>query len=162
MKCNCSILLLSFSFFISDFFWFSIAKEFSDWVCYSILFIVRHMHCNYTILNSISKRLYCFKLCEIIHFVICFVDFQKIVKILKLQLVFSVIVNCFSLFASMLFNCLCLFFKNFSLRQIYTHKACSIIWLWFKGNISSPVRYSYLLILPHSNAVIFLLLYIIY
>ena len=35
------------------------------------------------------------------------------------------------------------------------HLACSIIWIWLEGNISSPVEYSYLPILPDENAYIF-------
>ena len=34
----------------------------------------------------------------------------------------------------------------------YANFACSIICLWLEGNISSPVRYSYLSIFPGDNA----------
>ena len=37
----------------------------------------------------------------------------------------------------------------------YVNLACSIICLWLEGNISSPVRYSYLSILPQDNTDIF-------
>ena len=37
----------------------------------------------------------------------------------------------------------------------YVNVACSIILLWSNGNIYSPVRYSYLSILPDDNADIF-------
>ena len=37
----------------------------------------------------------------------------------------------------------------------YANLACSIICLLLKGNISSPVRYSHLLIFPDDNADIF-------
>ena len=37
----------------------------------------------------------------------------------------------------------------------YASLACSIISLWLEENISSPVRYSYLSILPDDNATIF-------
>ena len=40
-------------------------------------------------------------------------------------------------------------------RAEYVSFACSIILLWSDGNISSPVRYSYLSILPDDNADIF-------
>ena len=56
-----------------------------------------------------------------------------------------------SIHFSLLFNRFCLFFKSFSLCR----KACSIICLWLEDNISSPVSYSYLPILPDENADIF-------
>ena len=37
----------------------------------------------------------------------------------------------------------------------YVNFACSVILLWSDGNISSPVIYSYLSILPENNADIF-------
>ena len=40
-------------------------------------------------------------------------------------------------------------------RGEYLNLACSIILLWSDFNVSSPVRYSYLSILPDDNADIF-------
>ena len=37
----------------------------------------------------------------------------------------------------------------------YVNFACSIVCFWLEGNISSPVRYSYLSIFPDDNADIF-------
>ena len=41
------------------------------------------------------------------------------------------------------------------LQREYVNFVCSIILLWSDGNIPSPVRYSYLSILPDDNAAIF-------
>ena len=41
------------------------------------------------------------------------------------------------------------------LSEEYVNLACSIILLWWKGSVYSPVRYSYLLILPDDSANIF-------
>ena len=41
------------------------------------------------------------------------------------------------------------------LGEEYVNLACSIILLWWKGSVYSPVRYSYLLILPDDSANIF-------
>ena len=69
--------------------------------------------------------------------------------------------NCFpcSLIA---FTCFCpwysigfVYFSKALLRGEYVNLACSIILLSSEGNISSPVRYSYLLILPDDRADIF-------
>ena len=43
-------------------------------------------------------------------------------------------------------------FSNTFPKQEYENLACSIICLWLKGNISSPVRYSYSSIFPGDNA----------
>ena len=43
-------------------------------------------------------------------------------------------------------------FSNTFPKQEYENLACSIICLWLKGNISSPVRYSYLSLFPGDNA----------
>ena len=45
-----------------------------------------------------------------------------------------------------------IYFSNALARGEYVNLACSIILLWSDGNISSPVRNSYLLILPDDNA----------
>ena len=34
----------------------------------------------------------------------------------------------------------------------YINSACFVIWIWSEGNISSPIRYSHLSILPDNNA----------
>ena len=44
------------------------------------------------------------------------------------------------------------FSKAFS-RAEYVNLACSIIWFWLWGNVSLPVRYSYLSILLNDKAV---------
>ena len=46
------------------------------------------------------------------------------------------------------------FFKALAKGE-YVNLSSSIIWLLLEGNISSPVRYSYLSILPDDNADIF-------
>ena len=46
-------------------------------------------------------------------------------------------------------------FSNAFLSGEYAHLAGLIILLWSDGNISSPVRYSYLSILPEDNADVF-------
>ena len=50
--------------------------------------------------------------------------------------------------SSIVFIC----FWNALPSEEYVKLTCSIILLWSDGNISSPVRYSYLLILPDDNA----------
>ena len=54
------------------------------------------------------------------------------------------------LFSSFLFNYFSLFFKTFSNGE-YVNLACSVICLWLKGNIFSPVRYLYLADFPDDN-----------
>ena len=49
-----------------------------------------------------------------------------------------------------MFNC----FSNALLSAEYVNLACTIIVLWSDGNISSPVRYSYLSILPDNSAIV--------
>ena len=46
-------------------------------------------------------------------------------------------------------------FSNALSRGEYEDFACSIILIWSDGNLSSPVRYSYLSILPDNNTNIF-------
>ena len=58
-----------------------------------------------------------------------------------------------SLFFSLIFNCFC--FSNALPREEYVNFACSVILLWSDGNISSPVRFSYLSILPDNDTDIF-------
>ena len=54
-------------------------------------------------------------------------------------------------FSSLIFNCFYLVLESFYHSRIC--KFCFlIIWLWLKGNISSPVRDSYLSVLPDDNA----------
>ena len=65
-----------------------------------------------------------------------FVLFLKLVWFLDLQLLFI----CFS---------------NALPNEKYVNLNCSIILLWSDGNISSPLRYSYLPILPYGNADVF-------
>ena len=55
---------------------------------------------------------------------------------------------------SLVYNYFYLFFKWFTERRILNF-ACSVILLWSDGSTSSPVRYSYLLILLDDNADIF-------
>ena len=62
--------------------------------------------------------------------------------------------NCFYLFFTFISNCFNLFLKCLCKRK-YLNVACLIILLWSEGNISSPVKYSYLSILPDDNADIF-------
>ena len=50
--------------------------------------------------------------------------------------------------SSIVFIC----FWNALPSEEYVKLTCSIILLWSDGNISSPVRYWYLLILPDDNA----------
>ena len=50
-----------------------------------------------------------------------------------------------------MFDWFCLFFRNFAAGE-YVNIACSVILLLSEGNISSPVRYSYLSILSNGNA----------
>ena len=59
--------------------------------------------------------------------------------------------TCFIPWSSFVFIC----FSNSLSRAEYVNFACSIILLWSDGNITSPVRYSYLSILPYDNADIF-------
>ena len=46
-------------------------------------------------------------------------------------------------------------FSKAILKEWYVNLACFFILLWLEGNISSPIRYSYLLVLPDDNADIF-------
>ena len=59
--------------------------------------------------------------------------------------------TCFFPCSSIVFVC---FSKTFSKRG-YANLACSITFLWSRGIISSPVRYSYLSVFPDYNADIF-------
>ena len=52
-------------------------------------------------------------------------------------------------------TCLTVCFSKGFPKPKYANIACSIICLWLQGNISSPVRYSYLSIFPEDNADIF-------
>ena len=57
-------------------------------------------------------------------------------------------------FSPLIFKCLCLFFETFP-RGEYVSLTCSTNWLWLRGNISLPVRYSHLLILSDGASDIF-------
>ena len=63
----------------------------------------------------------------------------------------SIVFICFSPFLLIVFVC---FSEDFPNRD-YVNLACSIIFLWLEGNISSPGRYSYLSVFPDDNADIF-------
>ena len=52
-------------------------------------------------------------------------------------------------------TCFSVYFSKSFLKDRYARLACSIIYLWLKSNISSPVRYSYLSNFPNDNADIF-------
>ena len=52
-------------------------------------------------------------------------------------------------------TCFSVCFSKVFFKVEYANSAYSIISLWLEGNISSPVRYSYLSILPDDNADIF-------
>ena len=67
------------------------------------------------------------------------IDFWSISRICFLT-PFLIAFICFSIWSSIAFV---YFFKVFP-KEKYINLACSIIWLWSDGNISSPVRYSYL------------------
>ena len=58
---------------------------------------------------------------------------------------------CFSPSSSIVF----IYFSNALPMGKYVNLACSITLLWFRGSIFSPVRYSYLSILPYDNTDIF-------
>ena len=51
--------------------------------------------------------------------------------------------------------CVSVCFSKAFLKRRYAKLACSFVYLWLKGNISSPVRYSYLSIFPDDNADMF-------
>ena len=59
--------------------------------------------------------------------------------------------TCFITWSSIVFIC----FSNALPRGEYINFACSITLLWSDVSISSPVRYSYLSILPDDNAEVF-------
>ena len=56
--------------------------------------------------------------------------------------------------SSLTFNCLNFVFETLFNGE-YANSVCCINWLWSVGNISSPVRYSYLAIFPDDNVNIF-------
>ena len=64
---------------------------------------------------------------------------------------FVIVSICFFPCSSTVFVC----FSNALLTEEYVNFAYSIILLWSDGNISSPLIYSYLSILPDDNANIF-------
>ena len=62
--------------------------------------------------------------------------------------------NLYLILNCLIFNCFCLFFKSFTKRKSL-NLACSITYFGLEGNKSSPLRYSYLLILPGDKVDIF-------
>ena len=64
---------------------------------------------------------------------------------------FRIAFICFSLWFSIVF----IYFSKGFPRREEVNLACFIIYFWLQGNISSPVRYSYLLILPDDKVKIF-------
>ena len=60
-------------------------------------------------------------------------------------------------FSSLLYFFIC--FLTVFLRKAYINLACFNIWLWWEGNIFSPVRYSYLPILLIIMLIFLVLLY---